>query len=256
MVSEPCEKMKEDFLSQADQMARDLAVRFDCDAVFISLANTDDVLPFGVSTINAPDVSERGLRALDTICAVTTERNELVVFHDTRKAESIMDREFVRSGHVVGYMGYPIRDEFGHAIGAICATTKDPRIWSMDEQLTLKAAGSQAEMLLATAILKRENLFMSRTLGEYDEILGAIALHAGAMLSIHSNSGGLLFATNALLKTLSSDALEEMIHRALTTKKAQDQSRHGMEASWRPTIHGHSGALIFAQWDRVTEPQD
>ncbi|MEO0372187.1 MAG: GAF domain-containing protein [Pseudomonadota bacterium] len=248
-----------DVIEKADKLAEDLCAKMKCDSVYISLANDERLFPFGISEPGTNNVADRILLAKDTICSVTSQRNEMVSLPDARTVEGLKDRGIVKSGGIVGYMGLPIRDEAGHSIGAICATTTTPRAWTEIDRMMLFSAASETQAMLATAGLKHENQVLSDALGEYDEIIGAIAKHADALISIHAKAGTLIFATNALLHRMDPCELEKQVNRALTMTKRPGfpslqepklrWNGRGDEGSLRPTMRSHSGALTFVKWE-------
>ncbi|MEO0774398.1 MAG: GAF domain-containing protein [Pseudomonadota bacterium] len=247
-----------DLIAKADALALRFSDKLDCESVFISLASTDRLFPFGMSIADAPEIQDRVLLAKETICALTAERNEPLAFGDARKVDAIKNRAIVKSGAIVGYMGAPIRDVSGEAIGAICATTTVPRIWSEADRLILSNAALEAEVLLATARLKQENDVLSRALVEYDDIIGAIAKHADAMISIHGTSGTLIFATNALLTRLEPCELERQFHKAVASQMMKGLTGlNEPQITWggaqdnealHPTRQSQSGSLTFVKW--------
>lgn len=266
MVPDDSGAIDRDLLSKADALARDLSVRLNCDAVYISLTNAQRVFSFGMSDANAPTLSQRTINAVDTICATMSKNNAPLVLEDVQQVEAMKHRSVVTSGLVLGYMGQSLRDEEGQAIGAICALSTAPRKRLPDEETILITAAAEAEMPLATTGLKLENLSLSNALEDYDGIIGAIARHADAMISIHADDGALIFATNALFGQLSLNALLDHLRKTLA--RPTSYQRPGRQDSqtpwqmpdnitqWRLRIEHHPVPLTFVKWDRVENTPD
>lgn len=253
MVMDTLWDTQTDILSKADELAADLADQLNCDFVVISLANTERLFSFGVAGMDVTDVRARLHDCSDTVCCMTVEKNSAVVISDARTVEGILERLYVTTGKIVGYIGEPIRDASRAAIGAICAVTASPRQWSDADKLAIKQVRDETENLLAYSMMQNEVSSQSRALGDYDNIVGAIALHADAMISIHNTSGELLFATNALLNEVEPQTLE-----AYVRSNSQDQglrenrSTWGLNSdgrNWHPKMRCHGNDVVFVQWD-------
>lgn len=126
----------------------------------------------------------------------------------------------VNSDGIVGYMGLPTPDETGHSFGAICASTTAPRARTQTDQMMLSNTASETQAVRATAGLRHENQVLSVVLGGYDDIKGAIAKPADALISIHAKSGTLICVTNVLLHRIDPCGLEKQVSRALKMTKS------------------------------------
>ncbi|MEM6589987.1 MAG: GAF domain-containing protein [Pseudomonadota bacterium] len=260
MTAETFEAIQDDLIAKSDTLARELTVKMNCDCVFISLANTNNLFSLGASVLDPTDVEERVQLASDTVCAITAARNEPLTLDDARTVKEMLKRPFVAEGKVVGYLGKPLRDENAESVGAICAVTTATRLWSEMDHVILQNAAGQVEKMLTEAGFRHSHLCLSNALGEYDDMMGAIAMYAEAKISVHGASGELLFATNALLQDVEPCVLEDHMRRThnqhgldetaalrVPNKKAPCQNTQRL----RPRVRSHSEHITFVQWDPV-----
>lgn len=207
--------IQNDIVVKADKLANDLALEMKCTGVFVSLANTGQLFSIGVSET---EMSKAGVRIhdiKDSVCGVTVSENKPISLTDARATIETSEIPYVTAGHIVGYIGHPIRDRQSVAIGAICAYSDTPRNWSKVDELMLKKSSLEVEYLIANAVSDIEGSALSQSLAEYDRILGSIAVHADIKVSIHNNKGDLLFASNALLAQIDSSFIEAQVRKRL-----------------------------------------
>jgi diguanylate cyclase (GGDEF)-like protein len=100
-----------------------------------------------------------------SVCQYAVATRQPLVISDARHEPAISDSLAVRELGVVAYAGMPLMLDDGHAVGALCAVDRKPRIWSEAELRILKdlseAVGNQIRL--------REDL-MQR--GLYDDLTG------------------------------------------------------------------------------------
>ncbi|MEP2031284.1 MAG: GAF domain-containing protein [Paracoccaceae bacterium] len=266
-----CDDVK--IVAKADKVAAELSNSVKCDGVFISLANRNRLFSFGMASAEGPNDNMRSHEYADSICGVTIDKNTQLVLSDARKTEEFSTIPYVSEGHIVGYLGQPIRDAEARAIGAICAISSEPRVWSESDKRNLQMSCVETEYLLATELLQREMVYLSQALGEYDSILMSLANNIDLMTSVHSENGELLFATKTLLDELDVSSLEDGFRRYQKyleiMKKAEggkmlhlndnDPSGSGLlvrgkfdkNLCWRANIQKTPGSVSFASWSVV-----
>ena len=264
-----------DIIAKADMVANELSKCVECDGVYISLAGSNRLYSFGM-TGPEPSVEKRRVHEVaDTVCGVTIELNQRQVLNDARSVDRLAAIPYVASGNVVGYLGQPIRDGDTNAIGAICAVTAKPRVWSEVDMLNLQLSCMETEYLLATELLQSEMTFLSQALGDYDNVLMALTNNMKLMTSVHGADGELLFATNALMQEIDASDLEDAFrwHQAHQVPAASAEGPHasgpdtklapsinvlkkpGKTGNWHATIRTCPGSVSFVSWKpRVERP--
>ncbi|WP_299850789.1 hypothetical protein [uncultured Roseovarius sp.] len=250
---------EEGIVEKADKVAAQLAEVVNCDGVYISLANRSRLFSFGMTGAQQDEYSGRSHEFSDTLCGVTVTRNTMQELNDARTVNELSTIPYVLEGFIVGYLGQPIRDEKSNAIGAICAVSSEPRIWSEVDKLNLQLCCMEAEHLLATELLQSEMRFMSEALGEYDNIVMALTKNIQLMTSIHGENGELLFATNALLEEIDACALEDAFcwHRKVPVLTEHTEGLNlPYQATWSDRTHeivvrGRSEKVKY--WQGITQ---
>ena len=73
----------------------------------------------------------------DNLCSQTVSLGELLAIDDAVRHPWVADLPPVVSGLVGSYIGVPLIDDAGHAIGALCAYDPAPRFWTETDRVTL-----------------------------------------------------------------------------------------------------------------------
>lgn len=245
------QSVKSDIITKADKLADELSKNIKCSGVFVSLANNRQLFSVGMAKEETSDNNARLHNARDSLCAITVSKNEPLVLNDARSYSETSEIPYVAAGHIVGYLGQPIRDMEDKAIGAICAISSTPRIWSQIDVLSLKNTCLEAEKLIANAIIGSEDTTLTRSLNEYDNILGSMAVNADFKVSIHNERGDLLFATNALLACFDHTFLQDQVREGNKRQSLVSEPRKPVR-SRRDTKNEYSSILCFtdnaSQW--------
>ena len=204
-----------DLVAKADKIARGFCQRVPDSHVFIKLANTDQLIPFGFAGPAEFDVGQSLCGMVDDVCMTTMADNAPVRFNRPldQNPENASEAQEAPPKPDVAIMALPIRDKHGQAIGAICALSQKADHWSDFDQLAFELACCQTQNLLATTALNSQLTTLSQALKEYDDIATMIATHAHQTFSVHGPSGELIFATNALLQQVKIDELEAQIRK-------------------------------------------
>lgn len=102
------------------------------DAPFSSVSLIDADRQFFKSTVGMGDMSipENRETPLDeSICQYAVADGTPLVLEDARKDPIFKNHPVVRSGAVAAYLGIPLIDPSGHAIGTLCVFDDKPRLW-------------------------------------------------------------------------------------------------------------------------------
>jgi serine phosphatase RsbU (regulator of sigma subunit)/PAS domain-containing protein len=79
--------------------------------------------------------------AEDTLCLGAVRRRRALIVPDAAADQRVSDLPSVRAGTVGAYLGVPLIDSSGAALGALCVYDGDPREWSTRELDTLSRLG-------------------------------------------------------------------------------------------------------------------
>lgn len=73
-----------------------------------------------------------------TICQYTIDGGEALIVEDARLHETLKNHPAVLNKLALAYMGIPLKDEAGHAVGTLCVWDEKPRKWTIGHQQTLQ----------------------------------------------------------------------------------------------------------------------
>jgi signal transduction histidine kinase len=95
-----------------------------------------------------------------SFCQQVVRSNDAVVVEDARIDARFCDNLAIPDLSVVAYLGVPIHDPKGPALGALCVIGSEPRRWTDEETLTLRgfAACATDQIRLKSALLTSERL--------------------------------------------------------------------------------------------------
>jgi hypothetical protein len=102
------------------------------DAPFAAVTLIDADRQFFKSSVGMGDMSvpENRQTTLDqSICQYAVADRAALVLEDTRADPIFKNHPVVRSGAIAAYLGIPLVDEGGHAIGTLCVFDDKPRLW-------------------------------------------------------------------------------------------------------------------------------
>ena len=113
-----------------DRITRAAADALDTPFAAVTLIDVDR--QYFKSTLGMGDMSDPANRQapLDqSICQYTVADGTPLVLEDARSDPIFQKHPVVRSGAVVAYLGIPLIDHDGHAIGTLCVFDDKPRMW-------------------------------------------------------------------------------------------------------------------------------
>ncbi|WP_432488504.1 SpoIIE family protein phosphatase [Kineococcus sp. SYSU DK018] len=117
-----------------------------------------DVQTIGAVAGQAPDLVGGTGPLADSLCTVTAAGRAPLVVQDAAADARVAALPPVTSGAVGAYLGVPLIDQDGHAVGALCVFDPVPRVWrNADvEVLTELAVAAVAELELSALSLQYE----------------------------------------------------------------------------------------------------
>ncbi len=113
-----------------DRITRAAADALDAPSAAVTLIDVDR--QYFKSTVGMGDMStpEQRQTPLDrSICQYTVADGAPLILEDARTDQVFRKHPVVRSGAVIAYLGIPLVDHDGHAIGTLCVFDDKPRLW-------------------------------------------------------------------------------------------------------------------------------
>jgi GAF domain-containing protein len=97
------------------------------DAPFSAVSLIDRDRQYFKSTVGMGD--ERQTPLDQSICQYAVADRAPLLLEDARSDPIFKNHPVVRSGAVVAYLGIPLMDQNGHAVGTLCVFDNKPRLW-------------------------------------------------------------------------------------------------------------------------------
>ncbi|SEA14954.1 GAF domain-containing sensor histidine kinase [Rubrimonas cliftonensis] len=108
-----------------------------------------------------------------SICKHVVARGEMLDVPDARKHPALRDNGAIEAMNAVAYLGTPVHDAEGRAIGALCVIDGEPRKWSAQDRETLSTLAAAVDTAVALrAALRRQTEEMDE-LNRINESLSA-----------------------------------------------------------------------------------
>lgn len=100
----------------------------------------DDNRQFYKSAVGLPVelADAREIPVDQTICQYTIDSGTPLVVEDARLHELLKNHPAVLGNLALSYMGIPLEDSEGHAVGTLCVWDEQPRQWTIGHQQTLQ----------------------------------------------------------------------------------------------------------------------
>lgn len=80
----------------------------------------------------------RELPVDQSICQYTIDGGDILTVEDARLHDVLKDHPAVLNKLAVSYMGIPLKDDQGHAVGTLCVWDDQPREWTVGHQQILQ----------------------------------------------------------------------------------------------------------------------
>lgn len=180
----------------------------------VSLVDPDgETLP-GMIGLGEPWVSERRLPLSHGLGRLVVADGGPVVLEDARVDPGIRDSGVVRDLGVVGVAGWPLTDDEGQVLGALCAIDTRPRVWSGRELDLLEdlAAACSAELRLRIVSGRLERTAEAEAVAR-----GRADVLAEGLRTTLGRSQLLLVAADALADTSGLDQVRQQLRDLVTS---------------------------------------
>ncbi|WP_051213364.1 ATP-binding protein [Rubritepida flocculans] len=175
-----------------------------------------------LSCPGTPAAVQRSLPLSETLCRHVLERGEALIMPDVAAAEPSLPLREVAGTPVAAYLGVPLRDPAGRAVGTLCAIADAPRPWSERE----------IDMLGGLAALAGDQIALRLALAEASEARAAAAAALARQeeterrfRDLAANVPGAIF--RYLLRPDGSDAIEYMSPGCLDIWEIGDEELRG-----------------------------
>lgn len=246
-------------MAEFDALAQSVAAKLNCSLSLVSVLHGDTLRALGHSGQDQP-IEDRSMPARDTICSHTMQKDAPLRVLDVGNEPRFRDVPTVASMNIGAYLGVPLRDEDGYPVGAMCAISASPRIWSDAELTYLEAVADLVESKIERHVLRYEQKALSDALAENDAILTTLAETTGKAITVHNDAGELVFANVALRSDLELTYQELLVLPHAAQRLASGGARSGavsVDTPGRPShalhvhLHAPKEGLTLAEWSRT-----
>ena len=139
--------LREDCLTQIDELVRSAAVRLRADIASLSMLSDRQITVSahspGDSSARSPMLNRGAETAFeDTVCANALRSDELLIIPDAHLDPRISSIPAVTDGTVGAYLGSTLHHD-GAIVGMLCAVTTQPKTWTADQVEILDAIADQ-----------------------------------------------------------------------------------------------------------------
>jgi hypothetical protein len=138
-----------------DRITRAAADALDAPFAVVSLVDAErQFYKSGVGVGDLSDPQNRETPLDESICQYAVAERTPLVLEDARADPVFKNHPVVRSGAIAAYLGIPLVDHEGHAIGTLCVFDDKPRLWGT----------GHVQVLTDLAALAMERIFGSKPL--------------------------------------------------------------------------------------------
>lgn len=196
-------------LEKLDRLANEVANAMNVARAMVSIKCGNVLYSLGAHPAKYQALSARRYYADDTMCVETMLRNRLIAVENARLEKDYRRKKCVEEGLVVGYLGCPLRNLDGSAMGAICTITHAPRDWSLLETSYLRQVANTAQMLLNEEVTLSELDLLTRDVSQLDLIISTLSSTSTTPVSIYKQCGKLVFANRALAMLMPENSIRK-----------------------------------------------
>lgn len=203
-----------------------LAVRLlDVPAAFVTLAAAEEehfVASVGLAEGREP---VRTAPVGDSFCRLAITSREPLVVRDAREDDRVRESPLVAELGIVAYLGVPLITPGGHALGAFCVTSPEPRAWSNDdlELVDDLAASAASEIELRIDRTRRREL--EDALRRREAWFRGIVENVGDVITVLDDEGRFVFTAPSVERVLGWKPGELKGDRALEHIHPEDRER-------------------------------
>lgn len=112
-----------------DRITRAAADALDAPYAAVSLIDTDRQFFKSTSGMTGLAAEERQTPLEESVCQYAVANGAPLVLEDARTDPVFKNHPVVQAGAVVAYLGIPLADRSGNAIGTLCVFDNKPRLW-------------------------------------------------------------------------------------------------------------------------------
>ncbi|KUI16778.1 histidine kinase [Mycobacterium sp. GA-1285] len=113
-----------------DRITLAAAEALDTPFAAVTLVDADRTFYKSTAGMGNLSIEERAMPFDQSICQYTVADGAALVIEDARTDPVFMNHPMVRGGALAAYLGIPLVDHAGHAIGTLCVSDSKPRQWS------------------------------------------------------------------------------------------------------------------------------
>ena len=122
-----------DFDAALDRLAGVVARVLAAPVALVSLVDVDRQVFAGCVGLPEPWASQRETPLSHSFCQHAVTSREALVIDDARDDPRVRDNLAIRDLDVIAYLGMPLIDGDGHALGSLCVIDDKPRRWAAKE---------------------------------------------------------------------------------------------------------------------------
>lgn len=112
-----------------DRITRAAAEALDTPFAAVTLVDADRTFYKSTAGMGNLSVEERQMPFDQSICQYTVADGATLLLEDARNDPVFMNHPVVRGGAMAAYLGIPLIDHDGHAVGTLCVSDRKPRQW-------------------------------------------------------------------------------------------------------------------------------
>ncbi|KUI34549.1 histidine kinase [Mycobacterium sp. IS-1590] len=113
-----------------DRITRAAADALDAPYALVSLVDADRQFFKSTAGQQSPSLGDRQTPLERSVCQYTVANGAPLILEDARIDPTFKQHPAVQDGTVVAYLGIPLMDDAGNAVGTLCVYDTKPRLWS------------------------------------------------------------------------------------------------------------------------------
>jgi GAF domain-containing protein len=221
-----------------DQLARLAARLVDAPMALVSLVGSDRQFFKSVVGVSEALARARGTPIAQSFCRYAVASRAPFVVPDARNHPLVRDNTVIEEHGVVAYLGVPLVNGEGHALGTLCVIDSQPRAWSAQD---VETVGALARTVMATIAMRTS----ARLSGRADARTAATGTTAtGATATSHADPPALARAAADYLAAVDR-------YEAVVVQRASSAEDLEQEEEERHTV-GFAFAILADALDRST----
>ncbi|QJR34636.1 ATP-binding protein [Gemmatimonas groenlandica] len=139
--------------SAYDSLTRVAAQALDVPVVLVSLVDDKGQFFQGATGLLGEIAVCRATPLSHSFCKHVVMTGAVLSIEDARSHPLVFDNPTIEEMGVVGYLGFPLTTSDGHTLGSLCALTMSPRVWTPQDEATLR---DLAQMVISDLELRAE----------------------------------------------------------------------------------------------------